>query len=176
MADLNKFNDYVELNGVEKIINYLASYIIENDNICKLLKFNDINALSQTLTEDDRYSLIDSNIENKDNRRIYFQPYINKTIINERTELRIYPASFNIETRVLGKVYLAVDIIIHNNLWDLEDSRIRPLALLNELIISLNGSDVEGIGLLNIEGERIPLIPYNDYISGYRLILCTRVD
>lgn len=176
MVNLNKFNDYVELNGVEKIINYLASYIILNDNICKLLKFNDANALSQTLTDNDRNSLIDSTPENKDNRRIYFQPYINKTIINKRTELRIYPSSFSIETRVLGKVYLAIDIIIHNDLWDLDDSRLRPLTLLNELTTSLNGSDVEGIGLLNFEGERIPLIAYNDYISGYKLIMCTRVD
>jgi len=171
----NKFVDYVELNGVEKIINYLTSYIIQNDNICKLLKYNDENALSYSLTDEDRYILIDSNPINKDNRRIYFQPYINKTIIKEQTELRIYPASFDIETRVLGKVYLAIDIILHNDLWDLVDSRIRPLALLNELLISLNGTNVEGIGLLNLEKERISLIAYNDYISGYRIILCTRV-
>ena len=172
----DKFVDYVELNGVEKILNYLASYLISNDSICKLLKFNSMDALSQSLSDDDRNSLYDSSLENKDNRRIYFQPYINKTIIKEQTELRIYASSFNIESRILGKVYITIDIIIHNNLWDLEDSRIRPLTILNELAISLNGSNVEGIGLINLEGERIGLIAYNDYISGYHMTFCTRVD
>ena len=170
------FNDYANLNGIEKILNYIASYIIQNETICKCLKYDSPDCLSKTLTELDIESLINTNSDNIANRRIYFQPFINKTIVTKRTELRIYPINFGVETRVLAKYYISIEILTHNDLWDLDDSRIRPLAILNELAISLNGAEVEGIGLLSLEGERIPLVAYNDYISGYRLTFCTGVD
>ena len=170
-----KFNDYVELKGISKILNYLASYLLENTTICQCLKYDSPDCLSKTITNEDKDNLINSKLENKPNRRIYFQSSLNKTSTNERTELRIYPAWFNIENRVLGKTCIAIDIVFHNDLNDLDNSEIRPMILLNEILKSINGVDVKGIGLLNIEGQKIPLITVNDYFSMYRMNFIVRV-
>lgn len=173
MIKIGKSNEYAILENIDVKINNLALKIIQNSKICKCLKFNSMDALNQNITEDEIYSLINKSSDNVDNRRIYFQPFLDKSISDQRTELRIY-CNFNMENRILSKCYFYVEIICNNNLWDLDDSKIRPLVILTELLQSLNGEDIGGVGLLNCQNQNFLIVPYNDYFSGYRVIFSTR--
>jgi len=175
----NPFNDYAGLNGVDVMINYIALYILQNDNLCKLLYYDSPDALKQVVSLDDmdmiRDTLIKGTIVNPKDKKIYLQPFINQTTEDKRSEIRIYP-SFNIENRVLIRCIFYIDIVINNDLWELSESLIRPLQILKELLNSLNGSDVQGIGLLTCENESFNLVPFSSYFGGYRTRFTTRTS
>jgi len=166
-------SELIQLDNLDNILTNIAIKIVDNLDLMRCLKFNTTNALSQSITESERYELInqDGDISNT---RVFFQPFNNLTITEARSELRIYHASFKPESIYLTNIHIGFDIVVHNDLWRLDDGKRRPTTIIKLLLESLNGQDVGGIGLLTFVDRPISLRYFNDSFTGYTLYLKTR--
>lgn len=162
-----------KLNNIDKIIYNVKKALILNDNLCKLLYFDGENALSQSITEEQKDELFDKNSENSKNRVLnkIFNPEI---ITDVRSELRFFNGVFEPDNDHLAIVQLHFQVIVHNDLWDLEWGLIRAEQMVKEILLSLNGEKVEGIGVLDFDAP-IKLQTFGDKFTGYKMIGITRV-
>lgn len=166
-------SERIELDNIDNILKNIALKIITNDNICKLLKYNDSFALFEDITEDEKYELINQDGDTT-NTRIFYQPFNNNTITDERSELRIYYYSFKPDNLYLTKANIGFDLVIHNNLWRLEQGKQRPTSLFREILKSLNGQEVDGVGELIFLDAPCVLRFFNKSFTGYSFMMQTR--
>jgi hypothetical protein len=166
-------SEYIELENIDLVLKNIALKIVTNENLCKLLKFNDSSALSKEITEDERYAL---NIQDGDttNTRIFYQPFNNDTITDERAELRIYFANFKPENMYIANANIGFDIVVHNNMWRLDEGKQRPLNIFKEVLKSLNGQDVKSLGELNFLNSYCTLMIFNKSFTGYSFSMSTK--
>ena len=165
-------SEYIELENIDNILRNIALKLIANENLCKLLKYNDSFALFEEITEDERYEL---NIQTGDttNTRIFYQPFNNDTITEQRSELRIYFINFKPDNLYLTKVNIGFDIVVHNDLWRLEQGKQRPTTIFKEILKSLNGQEVDGVGELVFDSTCVLRI-FNKVFTGYSFTMRTR--
>ena len=163
----------IQLESLDNILTNIAIKIVDNLDLMKCLKFNTTDALLQSITEEQRYELInqDGDITNT---RVFFQPFNNLTITEARSEIRIYHASFKPDNIYLTDIIVGFDIVVHNNLWRLDDGKRRPTTILKLLLGSLNGQDVNAIGNLSFVNRPCSLRYFNDSFTGYTLYMSTR--
>ena len=163
----------IQLESLDNILNNIAIKIVENIDLMRCLKFTSTDALLQPITEEERYMLMnqDGDITGT---RIFFQPFNNLTITDQRSELRIYYASFKPNNNFLTNINVGFDIVVHNDLWRLDNGKRRPTAIIKLLLESLNGQDVGSIGNLSFIDRPCSLRYFNDSFTGYTLYLKTR--
>jgi len=166
-------SELIQLESLDNILNNIALKIIENLDLMRCLKFNITNALSQSITIDECYELINQDGDIL-NTRVFFQPFNNLTITETRSELRIYHASFKPNNIYLSNIIVGFDIVCHNDLWRLDDGKRRPTTIIKLLLESLNGQDVGSIGNLCFIDRPCSLRYFNDSFTGYTLYLKTR--
>lgn len=166
-------SEYIQLDNLDKILNSIASLLIQDIDLAKYLKFNTKDALLQPITNDERYQLINQDGDTT-NTRIFFQPFNNQTLSDERTELRIYYAQFAPKNIYLANISVGFDIVVHNNLWQVDGGKQRPVEILHLLLKTLNGVDVKGIGELAFVNRAASLIYYNNYFTGYSFTMSTK--
>jgi hypothetical protein len=138
-----------------------------NQNILKCLKYPTRDALYQPeLTQEE----IDNLSFNDDPKeiRISFTPFNLSTADIEKSEIRIFIQQFNPSNYVIAGVRFAIQVIVSNQLWLLDEGKMRPLVLLREILKEIHGEDVDAIGLLYVK-EPIRLFNYNSYFSGYEI-------
>lgn len=162
-----------KLNNIDKIIYNIRKTLIANDNLCKLLYFDSENALNESMTDEQKDELFDKNSENIKYRVLnkIFNPEI---ITDVRSELRIFNGAFVPDNDHLAMVGIHFQVIVHNDLWDLEYGLIRAEQIVKEVLLSLNGEKIEGIGVLKFE-DAIQLKTFGDKFTGYSMIGITRV-
>lgn len=167
-------SEFIQLDNLDKILNNIAGLLIKDDSLVKYLQFNTKDALSQSITDDKRYQLInqDGDITNT---RIFFQPFNNQTLSDERTELRIYYAQFVPKNAYLSNISIGFDIVVHNKLWQVNGGKQRPIEILHELLKTLNGKEVKGIGELSFTNRGANLILYNNNFTGYSFAMSTKM-
>lgn len=167
-------SENIKLKSLDDILSNIASKIIENVDLAKVLKFTTTDALSQTITEEQRYTLInqDGDITGT---RIFFQPFNNQTITDQRSELRIYHLSFTPQNLYITDAQIGFDIVVHNDLWRLEDGKRRPTTIFKLLLESLNGQEVKGIGQLSFIDRPCVLRYFNNSFTGYSFSMKTRL-
>ncbi len=165
-------SESIQLESLDNILTNIAIKIVDNLDLMRCLKFNTTDALSQSITQDQCYELInqDGDITNT---RVFFQPFNNQTITEERSELRIYHASFRPDNIYLTNIIVGFDIVVHNNLWRLDDGKRRPTTMVKLLLESLNGQDIGAIGNLTMD-RACSLRFFSDSFTGYTLYLKTR--
>ena len=163
----------IQLESLDNILTNIALKIVDNVDLMKCLKFNSTDALSLSITDEQRYELInqDGDITNT---RVFFQPFNNLTITDQRSELRIYHSSFKPENIYLTNIHIGFDVVVQNDLWRLDDGKRRPTTIIKLLLESLNGQDAGGIGLLTFVDRPISLRYFNDSFTGYTMYLKTR--
>lgn len=162
----------IKLNSLDNILIGIRDAIYINDDLFKCLKYDESDALYKTITDVDKELLLDES--NIDNCRIYFSPFNDKILKEPRTELRIYHAKFNPNNIYLTDVIIGFDIVVHKNLWRLEDSKRRPTTIFQLLLNSLNGLQLNSIGALSFAQNPCSLIYYNDNFTGYSFYMKTR--
>lgn len=166
-----KITEYITLTNMDDVLNNIAVKIVDNINLAKCLKFNSTDALSKNLTDDERYALYDQDSEDV---RVIFRPFNNDTITDTRSELRLYYATFVPDGMQFAKVQIGFDIIVHNSLWRLDGGKQRPTTMFKEIINTLNGQDVKGVGELFFKDSSCVLRAFNNTFTGYSFSMRTR--
>ena len=168
-------NYHYSLEGVDLLPSGIVEKLIRNDELFRLLKYND-NPYDplKTITIADKKAILNQDIGNS-SRRIYFTAFNDFVIDSEETQLRIYNCGFRPRNNVLVAQYVGVDVVCHNKLITIKDADGRDsdrlVKILQILMIELNGNTIKGgIGVLTpIENREVPLLSFNDNFQGYRL-------
>jgi len=160
----------LELAGVDDSFKKITMALLESDDLFKLLKYTEPNALDLTISKSDKYKLI--NQDDKSTRRVIFQPYKKDMVVDDkRTELRIYMLGMNPQNRFVGTIYFGFDIVCHDDLWQLNGGKQRALVIAQEIYKLLNANKVDIIGKLEAGNNRMQLREFQDDFSGYSFAL-----
>ena len=171
---MNENNYYIQLfDKIDEIEQIAIQKIKANENLLKLLYYNDGDPLGKPITDeisDEMFGFSGST----DNQKVFFFPSIDRTDDKVTSELRIYTPSFRPDNHIIGVVQICVDLIIHSDLYRIKAGR-RLTKMMSETMRALNGQEVSGIGYLKISKKTaITLTKYNRDFWGYRLLFETR--
>ncbi len=137
--------------------------MIENQNLCKLLFYAVDDPLSEPdMSDDQRSSLL--------NEHIFPMPKIPGEQEYEASFLSIYLDNFkpSVENKGVKESVLVIDVLIHNNLWMLNDKALlRPYLVLHEVDEMLNDKHI--LGFKKMPFDRGRLVRYNSDYSGYQV-------
>lgn len=171
MIKINR--NFITLDNIDKLWSDIGNQIASNQNILKLLYYNDEDAL----TKDDLYLNQIRDIvgkgEDKKLQRIFKTPF-NDDIVDElKSELRFYIPLLQPDNLYLAGVAFNFEIIVHNSLWELTEGRLRPVRILQELLQQFNNYDIKSIGNLTLK-DRIANYTFGKKFTGFILTLSTR--
>jgi hypothetical protein len=156
------------LENSDRIITNVLTKLIENQNLLKLLLYPTKDALYQPdLTQEQINALFDS-ASSPDMKRILFMPFNIDVADSEKSEIRIFIRSFTPDNIQITNLSMCIQVICSNNVWLMDEGRMTPLVLIQEILKSLNGVDVEFVGNLYFNAP-IKLYYYNSHFSGYEL-------
>lgn len=141
---------YNQYSGLEmmpyKIIGHL---LLNNEDIFKLLKFNDSNALDlANLTMSEKRNLIYKGQTDSTPFKIFMQPMTDDAFPDTGTLLRIYVADIYPTDHIKGIVTFAFEILCHNKINTLNNYSTRMHYMLRSIISTFNGANIDGIGEL----------------------------
>lgn len=171
MIKINR--NFITLDNIDKLWSDIGNQIVSNQNILKLLYYNDEDAL----TKDDLYLNQIRDIvgkgEDKKLQRIFKTPF-NDDIVDElKSELRFYIPLLQPNNLYLASVTFNFEIIVHNSLWELTEGRLRPVRILQELLQQFNNYDIKSIGNLTLK-DRIANYTFGKKFTGFILTFSTR--
>lgn len=143
------YNEFTDLNEITfKIVKYLKE---NNDDLFKLLKYNSSNALDETITDSDKSKLLPSpNLSNGHNSetRIFFDEFLDDTISEKQTQLRVFFRYMTPSNVKISDVFIGFQVICHNDIVDLDGYKNRKTVLMQQVINTLNGAIIAGIGAI----------------------------
>lgn len=175
----NEYNQYKQLPQMPyNIVSYL---LLNNNDIWKLLYYTESNALDRTnITIDEKKSLIYNGESISDNKRVFFQPFTDDAFTEPCALLRVYPVTIIPENSYIGIVDFAIEIMSHVKINQLNNYSTRILTMLQQVIETLNGVNINGIGNMFFDkkgsyGDVARLNIYNNrnYL-GYTVVLSTK--
>lgn len=142
--------------NLQKIVKRLTS----NQNLLKLLYYNDMNPLSQEdLTEEQ----IKKEVLEK---LIKVVPRIGpKETANSIISVRITNGRKNIENNEFRNILISVEIFVPLTQWMIKDSNLRPFAIMGEVQKSLDNKTINGLG--KMVGGNFELNFLTEEISAY---------
>ena len=159
--------------------------LLENDNFCKLIYYNTVDALERpNLTTEQKRDLIWDGQDNMDDYHIFMtnvQP--NEETIN-RTILKIYRYNSDPIDRVHAVVSYAFDVLYGSKMPLVRCNGItcnRGDVIEMEIMKTLNGEDVAGVGFLQYDDDLTALcrsqvgIGNNYTFTGLSIIMATQV-
>ena len=123
-------------SNIEKSLNDMVYNILQNEDLCKLLYYNDYDPLSKNVVDNpDRMIYTGGDVQEEEYHRIFLTPKIptvtdnKKTIIVPRI-LRIKPSGEGAMRNVYYKEFSVIfDIMTHVSLWVVKDNHIRVLQI-----------------------------------------------
>lgn len=142
--------------NLQKIVKRLTS----NQNLLKLLYYNDMNPLSQEdLTEEQ----IKKEVLEK---LIKVVPRIGpKETANSIISVRVTNGRKNIENNEFRNIVISVEIFVPLTQWMIKDSNLRPFAIMGEIQKSLDNKTINGLG--KMVGGNFELNFLTEEISAY---------
>lgn len=170
--DATQFNKFHNLDSVEtRIINYLKDTNTDDCNrLWKLLKYSDMKALyKDNLSQVDKKNLIYQD-KNESNCRIFAFPYVEDNFTEVCSIIKIYIYSITPVNHLTSTVSIGIDILTHNKISNvyndegdiLDNGRIveenistknRNTIILKAILATLNGANIEGVGVLQFNKE-----------------------
>lgn len=166
-------SENINLVDIDKILPKIADALFDIHDLAKLLKFDTSDALSKNITQTEVDALFNQDEGNLD-CRIFYQPFNDKNLSEKRAELRIYFPSINpLNNNILADINIGFDVVVHNQMWKLDDSIVRPLRIVKLLVNKLNGLNLGNAYDLILQ-DRCRLILFNDNFSGYSFIMKTK--
>lgn len=182
MCDKVAFNRYNTIRDAGyKIIEQL---IKNNDDIWRLLKYNTPDALNKDfLTLEEKRGLIFEGTTNPDaeDYRVFRQPFLDDAFDSQVSQLRVYLLTMNPENRSVGTVGMALECVCHNKILSLSNYENRLEVMVQQLLQTLNGIEVGGIGELVFDDNSsfFDLASLNMYNNrnflGYTLVMSVKV-
>ena len=168
----NSFNHFINLDSIEtRIINYLKNTKTEEaERIWKLLKYSDMQALyKDNLTAEQKDALIYKDADEM-GKRVFNFPWIEDKFAETCSLLKVYVYNIQSKNHLISTVNVGIDILSHNKLSNVyndlcdpdDNGRIieenitvknRNTVLLRSILCVLNGANIEGVGVLQFNGE-----------------------
>ena len=147
--------------SVDKDLEIITTWMMKDDNLCKILYYTDRDALSRpALTERQKAGMIGNQI--KIVPKIYVDGSVLSYII---ISMDNFTPSSNPEFR---DNIITFDIICHFDQWHLQDFELRPYRIAAEIDSMFNGKRLTGIGRLQFLGASQIIL--NDEFAGLTLM------
>ena len=178
----SSYNQYDGLQNFTLLI--IQHLMLNNEDIWKLLKYDTQDALEKpNLTREEKAKLIYPGASggDMDDYRVFRTPYLDDLTTNQQAQLRVYLESITPDTRLYGTVDVNIEVICHVKMIELNDYQNRAESIVLQVIKTLNGADVGGIGKLFFDrnGSFYDLIKMNRYNNrnfyGYTITMSTKM-
>ena len=178
----SSYNQYDGLQNFTLLI--IQHLMLNNEDIWKLLKYDTQDALEKpNLTREEKAKLIYPGASggDMDDYRVFRTPYLDDLTTNQQAQLRVYLESVTPDTRLYGTVDVNIEVICHVKMVELNDYQNRAESIVWQVIKTLNGADVGGIGKLFFDrnGSFYDLIKMNRYNNrnfyGYTITMSTKM-
>lgn len=159
--------------------------LLENDNFCKLLYYNTMDALDKpNLTISQKRALVWDGQDDMDNYHIFMTNVQPNEEISNRTIVKIYRYNTEPIHRVNAVVAYAFDILFGSKIPLVKYNGItcnRGDVIEAEIMKTLNGEDVAGVGFLQYNSELTGLcrsrvgIGNNYTFTGVSIVMATNI-
>jgi hypothetical protein len=170
--DPTNFNKFHNLDSVEtRIIEYLRDTKTDDcERIWKILKYSDMKALYQNnLSAEEKNKLIYKDAD-EENCRVFNFRYIEDNFLVTCSLIKIYLYGITPVNHIMSTVHIGIDILTHNKLsnvyndnGDILDggrpveqdisTKNRNTVLLQAILSTLNGANIQGVGVLQFNKE-----------------------
>ena len=178
-------SSYNQYDGLQNFTLLIIQHLMLNkEDIWKLLKYDTQDALEKpNLTREEKAKLIYPGASggDMDDYRVFRTPYLDDLTTNQQAQLRVYLESITPDTRLYGTVDVNIEVICHVKMIELNDYQNRAESIVWQVIKTLNGADVGGIGKLFFDrsGSFYDLIKMNRYNNrnfyGYTITMSTKM-
>jgi len=179
-SEFNEYNRFPNLDGIEaKIVEKLVNSDNKHaKNLWKLLKYNDIYALSQPdLSKEEKVALIYKDNGEMTSKRIFFQPFVNDAWQEQCCSLYIYVSRIYPFDHTRAQIGITVETVVHSKICaiagdgdpdlnpeanpnDSDDKgnivvvfKNRATVLLKCILALLNGLYIDGIGYVQFNAR-----------------------
>jgi hypothetical protein len=164
-------NQWLELNNIDSVFNNIALLLVNNDTIAKCLYYNSEDALSKTApTQDQKFSLVK---QLSPECRIFNVSPSYLVTKETRAEIRMYESAIVSENAYIAEVEYCFVVIAHQRIWNLNEGKRRAMVIANEILKTLNGAEVGGIGYMRFfSDDPTPVLQYveiNEDFLGYEI-------
>ncbi len=144
-------------------IRKIVEKVIESQDLCKLIYYNQPNPLDQPDITDTSILIMD---------KIFPLPKYSFSETDKGSRINIYfknsqPYENNSGFR---QIILCIDVICHDDVWIIDNSGIRPYALSNKIDEIFNNQFVADLSMKNIFFRNWGFVEYADFFHGYTLI------
>nr|DAT88315.1 MAG TPA: hypothetical protein [Caudoviricetes sp.] len=178
-------NIYNKYDGLQNLTLYVIQYLmLNNEDIWKLLKYDTQDALERpNLKREEKAALIyrGNSGGDMDDYRVFRTPYLDDITTSQQAQLRVYLESITPDTLVYGTVDINIEVLCHVKMIELNDYQNRIESLVWQVLKTLNGVEVGGIGKLFFDrnGSFYDLVKMNRYNNrnfyGYTITMSTKM-
>ena len=178
-------SSYNQYDGLQNFTLFIIQHLmLNNEDIWKLLKYDTQDALEKpNLTREEKALLIYPGASggDMDDYRVFRTPYLDDLTTNQQAQLRVYLESVTPDTLLYGTVDVNIEVICHVKMIELNDYQNRAESIVWQVIKTLNGAEVGGIGKLFFDrnGSFYDLIKMNRYNNrnfyGYTITMSTKM-
>lgn len=145
MPEFDTVNAYNSYNGLSFLSYNIITLLFKNEKIWKLLYYSDPNALSEPdLTPQQKRDMIWAGQENQEDYAVYLVPLAENIEYNSKVILKLYCVSIEPQRQVIGQVFYAMEIMCQSRVSMLADRRSRIEVLLEEILKTVNGAEING--------------------------------
>ena len=178
-----KYNKFLSLPFIPfKIVMAL----LENDNFCKLIYYNTVDALDKpNLTMEQKRSLVwDGSDDRMDKYNIFLTNVQPNEEVDNRTIMKVYRYTNDPVSHVRAVVTYAFDILFGSKIPLVKYNGItcnRGDVIEMEIMRTLNGEDVAGVGFMQFNDDLTALcrsavgIGNNSTFTGLTIIMATQI-
>lgn len=177
-----KFNKFT---GLPFIPYRIVEKLTENENLFKLLKYNTYDCLgSDNLTLDEKLAMVWKDQPNMEDYNIFLTNIEANELSDSKTFLKIYKYDMLPDNPVLSTVAYKFDVLYGTKNALVEYQGVpcnRSDVIEMEIMKTLNGADVAGVGMLQFNHELSRLcrsmmtIGNNDTFTGTTIIMATQL-
>jgi L-rhamnose mutarotase len=175
MTDIvqDQYNKLTELPTAS--YNILSHLIDNNENVFKLLKYDDPDALNKSdLTKIEKGELIYRGYGNMPDFKIFLNDILDDSFLVSTSVLRIYPIAVVPVNHIVSSISMAFDVYCHAKNDTLNNYTTRIDNIIHEIVKTLNGADIKNFGRLYFDrraGSKIAVLGALPY-RGKALIMC----
>lgn len=145
-------NAYATYNVMPNLSYNIIEHLMTNSKaeiIWKLLKYVDADAWKkENLTREEKSKMIYKGIGSQDDFCVFLDGFMDESTNKEKTFLRIYPSYVYPQSRTYGICCVNIEVFVHSQINHLSNYTTRLDTIIQKLLEILNGSDVEGVGVL----------------------------
>lgn len=129
----------IKLENLSSNLIYILNQTVTSQNLCKLLYYNDKDALTQTDI---------ANTSTLKMTKIYPYPFNTQATTESCSQLNIYYPEGEIKNRVIEYTDVYFDIVVAKELWLINDNKIRPYEILKEIFTLFYEEIITSVGKL----------------------------